>query len=268
MTDWRAPSTRLRRLGVAALAMAASLLLAAGCGTRQTAPPPGSAQPDRFLYERGAESLKQEQWANARTYFQQIVDGYPQSPFRPDAKLGLGDAYLGENSGESLVSAANEFREFLQFYPTSDRADYAQYKIAMTHVVQMRAADRDQSETKAALTELEVFFQKFPNSALTPEVRQQWRIARDRLSEASYRVGLTYFRTQWYVGAIDRFREVLKENPDYSGRDAVYYYLAESLLRSDKRSEALPYFDRLLAEFDMSEYLAAARERLQELKIQ
>ena len=49
---------------------------------------------------------------NARTYFQQIVDGYPQSPFRPDAKLGLGDSYLGENTPESLVQAANEFREF------------------------------------------------------------------------------------------------------------------------------------------------------------
>jgi len=42
---------------------------------------------------------------NARTYFMQIVDGYPQSPFRPDAKLGMGDSYLGENSPEALVSA-------------------------------------------------------------------------------------------------------------------------------------------------------------------
>ena len=72
-------------------------------------------------------------------YFQQIVDGYPQSPFRPDAKLGVGDAYLGEDTAESVVLAANEFREFLQFYPTNPRADYAQYKLAMSHFEQMRA---------------------------------------------------------------------------------------------------------------------------------
>jgi len=244
------------------------LALAPACGARQEALPPNSAQPDRFLFDRGTAALKEEEWANARTYFQQIVDGYPQSPVRPDAKLGLGDAYLGENTAESLVSAANEFREFLSFYPTSQRADYAQYKLAMTHFVQMRAADRDQTETKAALAEFDVFFQKFPNSPLMPEVKMNWRIARDRLSESSYRVGLTYYRLRWDTGAIDRFREVLKEDPGYTGRDAIYFYLAESLVRTDKTPEAIPYFERLLEEFDMSEYLEDAKERLQQLKNQ
>ena len=245
-----------------------ALAFAPACGARQEALPSDSAQPDRFLFDRGMAALKEEEWANARTYFQQIVDGYPQSPVRPDAKLGLGDAYLGEDTAESLVSAANEFREFLSFYPTSQRADYAQYKLAMTHFVQMRAADRDQTETRAALSEFDVFFQKFPNSPLTPEVKMNWRIARDRLSEASYRVGLTYYRLRWDTGAIDRFREVLKDDPGYTGRDAVYFYLAESLARTDKTAEAIPYFERLLEEFDMSEYLEDAKERLQQLKSQ
>lgn len=242
-------------------------LLAAGCGAaRQQTPPPGAAQPDRFLFERGTEALKEREWTNARTYFQQIVDGYPQSPYRPDAKLGMGDAYLGENNPESLASAANEFREFLQFYATNPRADYAQYKIAMSHFQQMRALDRDQTETRAALAEFDVFFQKFPASPLMPEVKEKWRIARDRLSGASYRVGLTYYRIRWDPGAISRFQEVLKEDPTYSGRDAVYFYLAEALARTDKKAEALPYLERLLAEFDESEYLDEAKERLEQLK--
>ena len=244
------------------------LALSTACGARQQTPPPGAAQPDRFLFERGNEALQKEQWMNSRTYFQQIVDGYPQSPFRPDAKLGLGDSYLGENTPESLVQAANEFREFLQFYPTSQRADYAQYKLAMTHFVQMRAADRDQTETRAALAEFDVFFQKFPNSPLMPEVKEKWRMARDRLSEHSYRVGLTYYRIRWDPGAIDRFREVLRDDPAYPGRDAVYFYLAESLARSDKTAEAIPYLERLLAEFEVSEFLDDARDRLQRLKNQ
>jgi outer membrane protein assembly factor BamD len=258
------PSNVLRRL---AMAIALAIVVPA-CAAREETIPANTAQPDVFLFERGSAALKEEEWANARTYFQQIVDGYPQSPVRPDAKLGLGDAYLGENTAESLVSAANEFREFLSFYPTSQRADYAQYKMAMTHFVQMRAADRDQTETKAALAEFEVFFQKFPNSPLMPEVKQNWRIARDRLSEASYRVGLTYYRLRWDPGAIDRFREILKEDPGYSGRDAVYFYLAESLARTDKTAEALPYYERILSEFEMSEFAEDAKERLQTLKAQ
>ena len=239
-----------------------------GCSSRQTTPPPGTTQPDRFLFERGTEALQNRDWMDARTYFQQIVDGYPQSPFRPDAKLGVGDSYLGEDTAASVVLAANEFREFLQFYPTSMRADYAQYKLAMSHFEQMRAPERDQTETREALKEFDVFFQKYPNSPLTPEVKKNWRIARDRLSDASYGVGLHYYRVRWYPGAIDRFREILRDDPDYSRRDALYFYLAESLARTDKTPEAIPYFERLLAEFPSSEHVEDAKVRLQALRNQ
>jgi outer membrane protein assembly factor BamD len=249
-----------------ALALLAAI---AGCGSRPTTPPPGAAQPDRFLFDRGNEALKAERWMDARTYFQQVVDNYPQSPLRPDAKLGVGDAYLGQDNTESLVLAANEFREFLTFYPTNPRADYAQYKLAMSHFRQMRAAERDQTETKAALREFDVFFQRYPDSPLTPEVKQDWRIARDRLSESIYRVGLLYYRSRWDPGARDRFREVLREDPGYTGRDAVYFYLAESLARTDNtKAEAVPYYQRILDEFEESEYLDDAQERLQALNNQ
>ena len=56
-----------------------------------------------------------------------MFDNYPQSPFRPDAKLGIADTYLGEKSAESLVLADSEYREFLTYYPRHARADYAQY---------------------------------------------------------------------------------------------------------------------------------------------
>jgi outer membrane protein assembly factor BamD len=110
-----------------------------------------------------------------------------------------------------------------------------------------------------------VFFDRYPNSALTDDVRGKWREARSRLSEASYKVGLYYYRARWYPGAIDRFKEVLKQDPMYPDRDAVYYYLAESLLKTDKKAEAVPYYDRLVKEFDRSDYLADARKKLETL---
>ena len=132
----------------------------------------------------------------------------------------------------------------------------------------MRRPERDQTETAAAVREFEVFFERYPNSMLTSEVRQNWREARSRLSEASYRVGLYYYRARWYPGAIDRFKEVLKDDPGYPGRDAVYYYLAESLLKTEKKAEALPYYDRLVKEFERSEFLEDAHRKLETLSVQ
>lgn len=248
------------------LLLAALVATMPACAPKRNTVPPGTSQPDKFLLDRGNEEVKENNWLNAREYFRQIVDNYPQSPLRPDAKLGVGDTYLGEGTTESLVLAANEFREFLTFYPTNARADYAQYKLAQSHAKQMRAAERDQTATKEAIKEYEVFLARYPNSPLIPEVKKEWREARDRLSEASYRVGLFYFRSRWYPGAIDRFREVLRDDPGYSGRDALYYHLAESLRLSSKEAEALPLYERLLKEFDQSEYLDDARLRIEQLK--
>jgi outer membrane protein assembly factor BamD len=249
--------------------LAVIAILAAACGgNKPPVVPAGNAQPDQFLFQRGDDAMKRSRWVDARQYYQQIVDNYPQSPLRPDAKLGVGDSYLGEGGEANLVLAENEFKEFITFYPTSARVDYAQYKLAMSHFMRMRAPERDQTETVAAVREFEVFFDRYPNSMLTMEVRAKWREARNRLSEASYKVGLYYFRARWYTGAIDRFKEVLKEDPGYPNRDAVYYYLAESLLKADKKAEAAPYYDRLVKEFDRSDYLVDARRKLETLAAQ
>jgi hypothetical protein len=42
-----------------------------------------------------------------------------------------------------------------------------------------------------------------------------------------------------------------------------YYYLAESLLKTDKKAEAVPYYDRLVKEFDRSDSLVDARRKLE-----
>jgi outer membrane protein assembly factor BamD (BamD/ComL family) len=77
-----------------------------------------------------------------------------------------------------------------------------------------------------------------------------------------------YYRLRWYPGAIDRFTVLLKEDPEYSGRDGVYYYLAESYIKSKREAEALPLLEKLIAEFEQSEYLDDAQKRLTQLKSQ
>jgi outer membrane protein assembly factor BamD len=249
--------------------MLAALLTAVACGASRDEIPANIANPDRFLFDRGIAALKEEKWIDAREYFRQVVDNYPNSPLRADAKLSIGDGYLGEDTAESLVLAANEYAEFLTFYPTNPRADYAQYKLAMSHFQQMRAAARDQTETKQALQAFQVFFDRYPNSPLTPEVRQKWREARDRLSEYELEVGVHYFRRRWCPGAVPRFREILRDDPEFTRRDSAYFYLAECLAQADStKAEAIPYFERLLKEFSQSEHLEDATERLEELKRQ
>lgn len=259
------PPGRARLLAPVLLAVLAMGL--AGCATNgRGSVPPGTTQPDQFLFERGNVLLTEKKWLTAREFFKQLTETYTQSPLRPDAKLAIGDTYLGEGSTEALVLAQNEFQEFLSFYPTHTRADYAQYKLAMTHFRQMRAPQRDQSETRDTIRELQTFLVRYPNSELTPEVRGKLREAKDRLAEADYQVGVFYYRQRWYPGAIDRLSTLIKSDPEYTGRDGAYFFLGESLLKVERPAEALPYYERVVAEFQQSEHLDDSRKRIEALK--
>ena len=258
---------RHARLVVVGVLASITIVGAAACASRsRNMVPPGTSEPDKFLFDRGTDSLNKKKWLTAREFFKQVTETYTASPYRPDSKLGIGDTYLGEGTAEALVLAINEFREFLSFYPTHKRADYAQYKLALAHVRQMRAAQRDQTETREAIREFETFIARYPNSSLMPEVKTKLREAKDRLSESDYLVGYFYYRQRWYPGAIDRFQTLLKQDGEYTGRDAVYFYLAESLSKTNQGAAALPYFEKLLQEFEKSQYLQETHKRVAELK--
>jgi outer membrane assembly lipoprotein YfiO len=262
----RAAMTGARYPAIIRLVAVAALSALAACGGSVHKPPTGTPEPDKFLFERGSEELNKKHWLTGREYFRQLVDSYPQSPYRADAKLGVGDTYLGEHTPESFVLAANEFREFLTFYPTHRRAGYAQFKLGMTFFYQMHNPERDQSETKDAIRELTTFTERYPQDAMLEEGKARLREAHDRLSQSEYRVGFFYWRTRWYPGAIDRFKALLTSDPQFSNRDAVYFHLADSLQKILRPAEALPYYEKLIAEFEASEYLQETERRAAALK--
>ena len=249
------------------------VLFVIACGpTTARRPPDGSLDPDKFLFDNGTKDLNEKRWLRAREFFRQLVDNYPQSPFRADAKLGIADTYKGEHTAESSVLAVNEYREFLALYPTHKRALEAQFKLGMVHHADMRAPERDQTETREAVNELTTFVQRCatnpecPGTPLAEEGRKRLREARDRLSLSEYRVGFFYYRQKWYPGAIERFAGILKADPEFTYRDGVYYHLAQIFLAANRPAEALPYLDKLVKEFEKSEYLEQAQKQIDQIK--
>lgn len=252
---------------VHAAAVLLLIVFAAGCASTPTRPPAGTLEPDKYLFEHGTEALEARKWFTAREFFRTLVDSYPQSTHRADAKLGVADSFLGDGTIESSLLAINEYREFLSFYPTHERAHYAQYQLGMAHFKQMRNPYRDQTETREAIIEFSAYLQRYADKPLAQEVRDKLRIARDRLGLSEYNVGYFYYRSmKWYPGAIERFVGLLKDDPDFTHRDSVYFYLAQSLVKIGRPAEALPYLDKLVEEFEQSEHLEEARLQMAALR--
>jgi outer membrane protein assembly factor BamD len=263
------PSTAFRTSvrHAAALAAAALLLGAGACKKAPKLPEVGSADADKFLFDRGTASLEKKKWLEAREYFKKIIDTYPQSNYRADAKLGVGDSYLGERHADSLILGVNEFKEFLQYFPLNPKADYAQFRICSAEARQMLSPQRDQTQTREALRDCDTFVQNNPNSQYREEGEALRRQARERLSESEYEIGLSYFRMRWYPGAVSRLQGLIKDDPEFSKMDAVYFYLAESFYKSLKEAEAAPNYAKVIEQFPKSEYVAKAKARMATIKI-
>jgi len=251
----------------------ALVALVAACHGKPKVPPLGAQDADKYLFTKGTESLNQKHWYGAQQYFKRLVDSYPQSQYRQDAKIGLGDAMLGLNSGAADILAINEFREFLQYYPLNPKADYALYRICQAEYRMVLIPERDQTATIEALKDIDTFLERYPTveqSKYRPEVEKLKRKAQDRLSDKEFLVGLYYFRAGKGVlgGAVNRFNYLLVHDPDYTRRDQVYYYLAESMMRLSRANgpQALPLYDRIVKEFPKSKFYKQAEARIAELK--
>lgn len=240
----------------------AGAILSAACGGGSDPAVVPDQQADAYLYTQGARALERGRWLTAREYFRRLVDTYPTSQYRQDAKLGIGDSYLGERRIESDILGVNEFREFLRFYPLAARADYAQYRLAYGQMRQVLSPERDQTATVDALREFKVFLDNYPNSQYTTEVLRLQRQTRDRLSESEFLVGRHYYRSRWYPGAVARLEALMKDDPSYTGRDGVYFYVAEAYAKLDKKAEAKSYYQKVIDEFRASKYREDAEKRL------
>ena len=126
--------------------------------------PEGHPQPDMYLFETGQAAMEDRKWLRSRALFRRIVDTFPQSAYRFDAKIELGRSYYLQGGLISLIEARNEFEEFLRFFPTNARADYAQYMIGMTYLDGTLDPDRDQTQTQGAIEALNLFLDTYPAS--------------------------------------------------------------------------------------------------------
>ena len=69
-----------------------------------------------------------------------------------------------------------------------------------------------------------------------------------------------------YEGARDRLQEIVDTYPEFSRMDEVVFLLGEASLKLNKPEKATEYYERVVKNYEGSEFVKKARERLKELK--
>ncbi len=218
------------------------------------------------LFDRGEEQFAKKRYQRSRTYYSYVYESFPNDPLGRRSLLRVADTYYAQGDPVNLVEAQYKYRDFINRYPGSDRADYAMLQIAMVAYKQMEKPDRDQQKTREAVEKFNDMLRTFPNSALRPEGEKRLQEALDRLAKHEHIVARFYIKRRSYVSALQRLNYIVDTYPNYRERDAVFYDLGTSLAGLGRKAEARLYFERVISEFPKSDYADKAKRRLDQMK--
>jgi len=246
---------------VKARLMVVLALLGSACASSQPDIATLGSNSDQVIWDAAQKAADKKQWESARQHYKRIIEGFPQSQFGPAARLGLGDSYFQEGGTGNYILAVSAYREFLTFFPSHPRSDYAQFQVAESFYRQKNGPDRDQTATEDALEEYKKLLEQYPNSGKAEEARARIKETRQSLARAEFLAGYFYQRTrQACRAAITRYEGILNDYPDYERLDDVLYRLSECLCTTGRGPEAPPLLARLATEFPTSAHVEEAKK--------
>src|SRR2546426_9978172 len=191
------------------------LLLSCGKKVATNAPTSNLEEPDRVLFERAMHDLERNKFIVSRLTLQTLINTYPDSEFLPQAKYALAESFYRESSSSAMNQAEAEFKDYITFFPTSDLADDAQLKVALTHLRRMEKSDRDRTQALLAEAELKTMVETYPDSPLLDEAKDKLRAVQEVLADGVFKIGNFYLLRKSYPAAVDRYQEILKKYPDF-----------------------------------------------------
>jgi outer membrane protein assembly factor BamD len=203
-------------------------------------------------YARGEALVAKRKYDEGRQYLRFVAENYASDPIGKQAALRLADSYFDEKSPLGYMEAQSRYKDFRNRYPSHPKSDYALYRLAQTSDRQAEHPERDQTNTRLALSSYREFLQSFPDSPWASEARTRYVVMRNLMAEHEFRVANFYLHRKAYNAAKGRYEGILGAFPDYKGIDRVLLEAGTSERKMGHADEAAALWARLRTDFPES----------------
>lgn len=218
-------------------------------------------------FDAAMQYYNEGRYSRARQLFENLTLYYHGNEHSEDIAWYYGQSLL---KSEYYYTAAYQFKAFTKRYPYSKRAEDAAFLSAYCQYMDSPAYTLDQSVTKAAITELEQFSERYPQSTHIPEVNTYLDELRYKLMQKDYEIAVGYYNTEAYRAAVVSLNNFLNNYPDSPHREEAMYYIVKAGYiyainsREDKMKERLQQvinnFDKFAVTFKTSKYMSECQD--------
>jgi len=222
---------------VSRLGCVLALGLVVGCGNYDPASTPGALEQYTAaeIFQRGEYELERGKPSDAAIYFGEIERLYPYSDFAKRALIMQAYSFHKDKDYPNSRSAA---QRYIDFYPATEDAAYAQYLLALSYYDQIDEIGRDQGLTFQALQALRAVIEQYPDTEYARSSILKFDLAFDHLAAKEMEIGRYYLKRKHYTAAVSRFRIVVEDFQTTSHTAEALHRLVEAYLALGLTDEA------------------------------
>jgi len=149
------------------------------------------------------------------------------------------------------MNSESLFKSFVETFPSSTKAEEAEFMRAYSFYKQSPKVDLDQSNTQKTIGLMQAFINTHPNSARNKEASDLIDICRAKLEQKEYKAAELYYNLGYFRAAAIAFGSLIDNFPDSEKADEykltaikAYYKYAEMSIE-EKQPER---FDKVISE--------------------
>ncbi len=191
--------------------------------------------PADVLYNQGLANLETGRLKEAAAKFDAVDRQHPYSEYARKSMVMSAFAQYRQGNYDEAINAG---KRYVNLYPSTPDAAYAQYIVGLAYFRQIRDVTQDQKESRRAIEAMEEVVARWPDSEYVEDAKAKIRFARDQLAGKEMQIGRYYLERREYLAAIKRFRFVVEQYPNTRHVEEALARLTESYYAMGLTSEA------------------------------
>ncbi|MDR1709513.1 MAG: outer membrane protein assembly factor BamD [Candidatus Accumulibacter sp.] len=223
----------MRSLAVIAALFLATLL--AGCGLLPEVKDETLAWSANKLYSEAKQSLNEQNYDLAITYYEKLESRYPYGRYAQQAQMDLAYAYWKSGEKDSASVACDRF---IQLHPNHPNVDYVYYLRGlinfnedlgyMGYLSQQDMTERDPKGMRESFDAFRELIARFPDSKYVEDARMRMTYLVTALAGLEVHVARYYMRRGAYVAAINRAQYTIKSYPDVPATEEALFIMVKA----------------------------------------